>query len=59
MKKKTWKVHDCWNCRTCGKSYENYKNAQALAAKHARSRGHRVTGNVGLAYEYDGGEPGG
>jgi hypothetical protein len=36
--------------------FQNYKNAQALAAKHAKSTGHKVTGEVGLAFSYGGKE---
>ena len=54
MKKSTWKVHAIAECQTCGWTASNYHNAQALAAIHAKSHGHLVTGEVGLAFEYDG-----
>jgi hypothetical protein len=54
MKKKTWKVHTIAKCDDCGMVFENYKNGQALAAKHAKSKGHVVRGEIGLAFEYDG-----
>ncbi len=41
-------------CEDCGKEFDNYKNGQALAAKHAKEKHHRVTGEVGLAFVYDG-----
>ena len=50
--KTTWVVHAIAECTVCGVRYENYKNAQALAAKHAKQTGHVVTGEVGLAFEY-------
>ena len=50
--KSTSVVHATAECTVCGVRYENYKNAQALAAKHAKHTGHKVTGEVGLAFEY-------
>ena len=41
-------------CVDCGKVFDNFKNGQALAAKHAKDMGHLVTGEVGLAFTYDG-----
>lgn len=46
-------VHGIATCETCGWSTQSYKNAQALAARHAAAHGHRVTGEVGCAYTYD------
>lgn len=57
MTKSTWKVHAIAECRDCGKEFQNYHNAQALAAQHARKYGHLVTGEVGLAFKYDGKKP--
>ena len=54
MKKQTWKVHAVATCEDCGKEFQNYNNAQALSAQHAKKYGHKVTGEVGLAFEYDG-----
>jgi hypothetical protein len=54
IKKRTWKVHCIAMCTVCGKEWSNYKNAQGCAAIHARSTGHKVTGEVGLAFEYGG-----
>jgi len=54
MKKHTWKVHTVATCQNCGKEFWNYKNGQALAAQHAKKYKHIVTGEVGLAFEYDG-----
>lgn len=54
MKKETWKVHAVATCEDCGKEFMNYKNAQALAAQHAKKYGHVVSGEVGLAFKYDG-----
>lgn len=54
IKKSTWKVHAIARCQNCGVEFNNYKNAQALAAKHAQKYGHTVTGEVGLAFTYQG-----
>lgn len=54
MKKSFGVVHGIAQCQTCGWSTSSYKNAQAIAAKHAKTKGHRVTGEVGYAYEYNG-----
>ena len=54
MKKKCWVVHVNATCQDCGKQFSYYKNGQALAAKHAKEKGHLVEGEVGLAFEYDG-----
>jgi hypothetical protein len=54
MKKHSWVVHGIANCETCGWTYENYKNAQGVAANHAKRNGHLVRVDVGLVSEYDG-----
>lgn len=53
MKKAFGVVHSVWVCDDCGKEFSGYKNAQALAAKHARHYGHKVSGEVGIAGYYD------
>lgn len=54
MRKGIWVTHIFATCEDCGKAFENYKNGQALAAKHAKKYKHKVTGDIGLAFEYDG-----
>jgi len=54
MKKSTWKVHTIAKCDDCGKEWQSHTNGQALAALHAKTYGHVVHGEVGLAFEYDG-----
>jgi hypothetical protein len=54
MTKSSWVIHVLATCTTCGKEFSNYKNGQALAAKHAKQSGHLVTGEIGLAFRYDG-----
>lgn len=56
MKKGTWLVHIVATCEDCGKEFQNHKNGQALAAKHAKQHRHLVRGEIGLAFEYDGRE---
>jgi len=53
MKRKYGVVHGLAECQDCGWSTTSYKNAQALAARHAAHYGHRVIGEIGCAYEYD------
>lgn len=54
MNKSIWVIGVVAECEDCGKKFESYKNGQALAAKHAKHHGHKVTGEVVLAFEYDG-----
>lgn len=54
LKKSISVVHVLAECEDCGKQFENYKNGQALAAKHAKDKKHKVTGDIGLAFVYDG-----
>ena len=49
----TWLVHYQAQCETCGKHF-GARNAQALAARHAKMLKHKVTGELGFAFEYDG-----
>ena len=53
MKRKAGVVHCIAECRTCGKSWTNYKNAQAVGARHAKLTGHTVDVEVGLAIQYN------
>ena len=45
-------VHGQASCTVCGWSTESYKNAQALAAKHALVYGHYVVGELTIAFSY-------
>lgn len=47
-------VHCIAECEDCGWRTENYKNGQATAAIHAKSHGHRVHVEIGIAGHYDG-----
>jgi len=55
MNKRTRKVHAIAVCQDCGAEWRCPTNTAACAAVHAKATGHRVTGEVGLAFEYDGG----
>lgn len=51
-------VHGIAVCEDCGWATESYKNAQANAARHAKTHKHRVIGELGIVFGYDGrGEP--
>ena len=54
MRKSIGVVNEIANCDDCWKSFNNYKNGQALAAQHAKKYGHTVNGEVGLAFKYEG-----
>ena len=54
MEKKIGVVHVIAECDDCGKKFQNHKNGQALAAKHAKQYKHLVMGEVGLAFQYNG-----
>jgi len=47
-------VHGIAECEDCGWRTEEYKNAQATAAIHAKRHGHRVVGELGIDFSYDG-----
>jgi len=40
-------------CNDCEWKTESYKNAQALAKIHAKRYGHRVSGELTIAFHYD------
>ena len=54
VKKKIGVVHAVATCADCGKEFQNFLNAQALAAQHAKKYGHVVNGELGIAFTYDG-----
>ena len=54
MKKSYGVVHGVARCMDCDWNTESHKNAQAIAAKHAKDYGHRVEGELGIAFSYDG-----
>ena len=54
MKRSYGVVHAIAECEDCGIQFQNYKNAQALSAKHAKKYSHRVVGEVCNAFSYNG-----
>lgn len=54
MKRRVGIVHGVATCDTCGELNGHYRNIQALAARHAKLYAHKVLGDVGIAYNYDG-----
>ena len=58
MKREYGVVHGVAHCLDCDWSTESYKNAQAIAAKHAKTYGHRVEGELGISFAYDAREDG-
>ena len=49
-------VHANIRCLDCEWEAKSYKNAQAIAAIHARKYKHRVEGEITIQIIYDGGE---
>lgn len=43
-------------CDDCDWTTESYKNAQAIAKIHAQKHKHKVHGELGIAFGYDGRE---
>lgn len=46
-------VHGIATCEDCGWHTESYKNAQAISKIHAKKYGHKVSGELGIAFAYD------
>ena len=47
-------IHAIVKCEDCGWETTSYKNALAIAKIHARKHGHRVCGELGIAFSYNG-----
>jgi hypothetical protein len=47
-------VHAVVRCEDCDWETESYKNAQAIAKIHAEKHGHKVSGELGICFSYDG-----
>ena len=47
-------VHAVVECEDCDWKTYSYKNAQAIAAKHAQKYKHNVSGELGIAFTYYG-----
>ena len=46
-------IHGLAECEDCDWKTESYKNAQAIAKIHAMKYGHKVRGDLGIAFSYD------
>ena len=46
-------IHAVVWCEDCDWKTESCKNAQAIAKIHAKRYGHRVSGELGIAFGYD------
>tara|TARA_Y100000310_G_C20084273_1_gene535302 strand:- start:151 stop:333 length:183 start_codon:yes stop_codon:yes gene_type:complete len=46
-------VHGWAECENCEWKTESYKNAQAIAKIHAKKYGHKVSGELGIVFDYD------
>lgn len=49
-------VHAVVHCEDCPWETVSYKNAQAIAKIHAKKYKHRVAGELGIAFSYNGRE---
>ena len=47
-------IHAYVRCLDCGWETYSYKNAQAIAKIHAEKHRHRVEGELGIAFSYNG-----
>jgi len=47
-------VHAFAECEDCSWTTNSHKNGQAIAAKHAAKHHHKVTGELGITFGYDG-----
>ena len=54
IKKKYGIIHGIAECEDCNWKTASYKNVQAISATHARKYNHKVIGDLGITFEYDG-----
>ena len=47
-------IHGVVRCLDCNWETGSYKNAQAIARIHAERHGHKVEGELGIGFMYDG-----
>lgn len=47
-------IHAIVECQDCDWKTSSYKNAQAIAKIHAKKHGHKVSGELGIAFGYNG-----
>jgi hypothetical protein len=55
MNRRSGVVHAIGECKDCGATFDNYKNAMALSAQHARRYGHTVHVEQCITVMYEGG----
>lgn len=53
MRKATWRIGAIAECQDCGWTCDNYKNAQAVGAKHAKDYNHFVRVETTLCSYYN------
>lgn len=49
-------IHGIVRCLDCKWESYSYKNAQAIAKIHAQTYGHKVEGELGITFSYNGRE---
>lgn len=47
-------VHGIAECEDCDWKTYSYKNCQAISKIHAQKHRHKVKGELGIAFDYDG-----
>ncbi len=47
-------VHGIAKCEDCDWETSSYKNCQAISKNHAKKHGHKVRGELGIMFGYDG-----
>ena len=52
MDRRSGVVHAIGGCRNCEAEFTNWKNALALAAKHAKATGHTTWAEQCISVEY-------
>ena len=50
---KKYRNHALFECRICGKSWQDHNTARKEAYQHALSTGHSVRGEIGASYYYN------
>lgn len=49
-----WQIHLVAECQDCDWETGDYLNGRAAAASHSRKTGHKVTGEAGYSFVYEG-----
>lgn len=47
-------VHALFSCEDCDMEFQDFKTARRRAYQHAKTKHHKVIGEVGVFYHYDG-----